>query len=98
MVAASGGVSAEPEIYETEISEDDKFLVIASDGVWEFIQNEDITNMIVPYWQQGNPEGACDKIVKESVAHWKKEDEVIDDITVIVVFLNAKPNQEKSNQ
>jgi serine/threonine protein phosphatase PrpC len=49
-VAASVGVSAEPEFYETEITEDDKFLVIASDGVWEFISNEEVTNMIVPYW------------------------------------------------
>ena len=33
LVAASVGVSAEPEIYETEISEDDKFLVIAILGI-----------------------------------------------------------------
>jgi serine/threonine protein phosphatase PrpC len=89
-VAASVGVSAEPEFFETELVEEDKFLVIASDGVWEFISNEEAVNIIYPFWMQGNPEGACDKIVKESVAHWKKEDEVIDDITVVIVFLNAK--------
>ena len=50
-VAASVGVSAEPEFFETEINEDDKFLVIASDGVWEFIQNEDVVNMVAPFWQ-----------------------------------------------
>lgn len=46
--------------------------------------------MIVPYWYSNNPEGACEKIVKESVANWKKEDEVIDDITCVVVFFNIK--------
>ena len=46
--------------------------------------------MIVPFWLQNNPEGACEKLVKESVAMWKKEDEVIDDITIIVAFLNVK--------
>lgn len=71
--------------------EDDKFLVIASDGVWEFISNEEIVAMVAPFYQQNNPEGACEKLVKESVAHWKKEDEVIDDITCIVAFLNVKP-------
>lgn len=90
LVAASVGVSAEPEFFETELIEEDKFLVIASDGVWEFISNEEVVNMIVPYWLQGNPEEACNKIVKESVAHWKKEDEVIDDITVVIIFLNLK--------
>mmetsp|Transcript_14261 Transcript_14261/g.10312 ORF Transcript_14261/g.10312 Transcript_14261/m.10312 type:complete len:200 (+) Transcript_14261:897-1496(+) len=89
-VASSVGVSPEPEIYECELSEDDKFIVLASDGVWEFISNEEAVNLVVPYWLQGNPEAACDKLVKESVAHWKKEDEVIDDITCVVVFLNIK--------
>ncbi len=54
LVAASVGVSAEPgnsfipthpillEFYEFEMSPDDKFLIIASDGIWEFIQNEDV--------------------------------------------------------
>ena len=86
-VAQSVGVSAEPELYEVDLSEDDKFLVLASDGVWEFISNEEIVNLIIPFWLQNNPDGACEKITKESVAHWKKEDEVIDDITVVVVFL-----------
>ena len=41
-VASTVGVSPEPEFYEVELSEDDKFLVLASDGVWEFIFNEDV--------------------------------------------------------
>lgn len=44
LVAASVGVSCEPEFYEMDLSEDDKFIVIASDGVWEFIPNEDVSN------------------------------------------------------
>lgn len=39
------------EFYEVELSEDDKFLVLASDGVWEFISNEEvciIDNVITP--------------------------------------------------
>lgn len=79
------------ELYEVDLTEDDKFLVIASDGIWEFMPNEDVVSMVAPFYLQNNPEGACDKLVKEAVAHWKKEDEVIDDITCIVVFLNVKP-------
>jgi len=78
------------EFYGLDLTEEDKFIVIASDGVWEFIQNEEIVNIVAPFWHANNPEGACEKIVKESVAHWKKEDEVIDDITCIAIFLNVK--------
>lgn len=44
LVANSVGVSPEPEFYELDLSEDDKFLVLASDGVWEFISNETVRN------------------------------------------------------
>ena len=46
--------------------------------------------MVAPYFLMGNPEAACDKLVKEAVNCWKREDEVIDDITCIVLFLNVK--------
>jgi len=41
-VAASVGVIAEPEIIEYKFHEDDKFMIIASDGVWEFIQSHEV--------------------------------------------------------
>jgi len=50
LVASSVGVSPEPEFYELELSEDDKFIILASDGVWEFISNEEAVNLVVPYW------------------------------------------------
>jgi len=31
----------------------------------------------------------CDKLVRESTALWKKCDEVVDDITVVIVALNT---------
>ena len=36
------GVIWEPEIFEFDLQFQDKFLIIASDGVWEFIENEEI--------------------------------------------------------
>ena len=40
LVAASVGVSPEPEVLDFDLEPDDKFIVIASDGVWEFLSNE----------------------------------------------------------
>ena len=42
LVAASVGVSPEPEVLDFELEPDDKFIVIASDGVWEFLSNEQV--------------------------------------------------------
>jgi serine/threonine protein phosphatase PrpC len=41
-VAHSVGVSAEPETKVFTLGVNDKFVVIASDGVWEFLSNEDV--------------------------------------------------------
>ena len=42
-----------------------------------------------PYYQLNNAEGAADAIVKEANKRWVEEEEVIDDITCIVVFLES---------
>lgn len=39
-IAHSVGVSSVPEITEFIVSSKDKILIIASDGVWEFLTNE----------------------------------------------------------
>ena len=40
-VASTVGVISEPEFFEMEIKAHDKFIVLASDGLWEFIDNEE---------------------------------------------------------
>lgn len=39
------GVIAEPEIIKHIMNEDDKMMVIASDGVWEFLSNSDVSKL-----------------------------------------------------
>ena len=34
------GVTAEPEVKVFHISENDKFMILGSDGVWEFISSQ----------------------------------------------------------
>lgn len=50
-VAHSVGVSAEPEVLEFTLGLDDKFLVLASDGVWEFLSNEDVAQIVLPFYE-----------------------------------------------
>lgn len=66
--------------------DDDKFLILASDGVWEFLSNDEVIDIIVPFWHRNDLRGACNQVVKEAVAAWEREEESIDDITCIIVF------------
>ncbi len=41
-IAASVGIIAQPEIIEWKLTPEDKFVILASDGVWEFIESEEV--------------------------------------------------------
>jgi len=86
MIAHSVGCTCIPEITEFNINKSLKYMVLASDGVWEFLNNEDVMELVNPFYNENNIEEACSTLIKESVKHWKKEDEVIDDITTVIVY------------
>jgi len=73
-----------------DISADDRFVVIASDGVWEFMSNEQIANIVLPFYHSGQAEQAANTIVREAASQWKQREDVIDDITCVVVFMDVK--------
>ena len=86
LVASTLGVIPEPIFLEDKVDKDTKFIVVASDGVWEFLDNKTVAEMVMPFYKKNDPEGACKALIKESTEWWNKEDIVVDDITVIVVF------------
>jgi len=47
LVAASVGVSPEPEVLNFDLKTQDKFIIIASDGVWEFLSNDMVILLII---------------------------------------------------
>lgn len=89
-VAHSVGCNAEPEMSEYSFTKEDKVVVIASDGVWEFLENIDVAKIVYPFYLQKNAEGAAENLVRASFKRWRKEESVIDDITCIVIFLDVK--------
>ena len=54
-VAKRVGVVSDPEIREIELEEQDKFIVQASDGVWEFMSNKEVIDIVIPYWKLNDP-------------------------------------------
>jgi serine/threonine protein phosphatase PrpC len=89
-VATRVGVNAVPELGNIRLMPEDKVIVIASDGVWEFLENQDVANIVYPFFLQKNAEGAAENLVRAAFKQWKREENVIDDITCIVIFLDIK--------
>ena len=85
-IATTLGVIPEPKFIEDKIDNETKFIVIASDGVWEFLDNNKVAEIVLPFYKKNDPDGACKALIKESTEWWNKEDIVVDDITCIVVF------------
>mmetsp|Transcript_11480 Transcript_11480/g.8405 ORF Transcript_11480/g.8405 Transcript_11480/m.8405 type:complete len:125 (-) Transcript_11480:164-538(-) len=48
--AHSVGVTYEPEITKFDLVPDDKFIILASDGVWEFLTNEEVAEVVWPFF------------------------------------------------
>ena len=83
------------EILELDLCKEDRFIVIASDGVWEFITNDEIAKIVKPFFDAKNAEKAAEAVVKESYLRWKREEEgIVDDITCVIVFLDVKLIQQ----
>ena len=85
-VAATVGVISEPEIKEMKLDINDKFMIIASDGIWEFISSQECIDIISTFYEKNDIKGCCTFLYEESSKRWIKEEEVIDDTTLILVF------------
>ena len=86
------GVSAEPDIFEYTLNESDKFIVCATDGIWEYLSNDDVMETIKDiYENNGKAEEACEVLVKRASSEWRKENnKSMDDISCAIIFLNVK--------
>eukprot|EP01006_Ploeotia_vitrea_P025288 TRINITY_DN58169_c0_g1_i1.p1 TRINITY_DN58169_c0_g1~~TRINITY_DN58169_c0_g1_i1.p1 ORF type:complete len:583 (-),score=-19.86 TRINITY_DN58169_c0_g1_i1:117-1805(-) len=100
------GVSAEPELGVYKINSiehgtgnnnlNDEFIVMATDGIWDVLDNNTVIQLIVqnfvtPALQSNNgdwnPNDAATFLTKTARAKWEKLSPMIDDITCIVVKL-----------
>jgi len=71
-MAKRAGVSDEPEITVINIDEKARFIVVASDGVWEYLSNEQCVEIIEPYYEENDIEGACEALMREAYFEWTR--------------------------
>lgn len=76
MAAETVGVFAEPELSKVTLTSNHRFVIWASDGVWEFISSQEACTIVYKHWNQG-PRKAADALVSESVKRWNLEEDVV---------------------
>ncbi|CAB9515934.1 linked kinase-associated serine/threonine phosphatase 2C [Seminavis robusta] len=93
------GVIAEPVVSTHTVHPDDEFLIIATDGVWEFISSESAVEIVGANLSRGATK-ATQALIEAAAARWHDEEgDYRDDITALVVRLpelwRKEPNASK---
>ena len=84
-VAHSVGVSSTPEFFERYLdSFKDAVLIIATDGLWEFISDQEAIDVVA---DAAEPSAAVNALIREATARWLVKEKVVDDISICVAFL-----------
>lgn len=89
--AKGHGVIPDPEVRERVIKpaadggDGDAFIIVASDGIWEFISSEEACEIVAKHESATK---ACETLVMHAVKRWEEEEgSYRDDITCIIVYL-----------
>jgi len=85
------GVTAEPEVKKYDISDAaGGFIVLASDGVWEFIESKSAVGLVGKFiGTDGRATTAVTKLIETAAAKWRQEEgDYRDDITAICIVLS----------
>lgn len=81
------GVIAEPEVTFCEIQKQNDFLILATDGVWEFITSQEAIQIVNQHLKKGATK-ACQALIEAAADKWHDEEgNYRDDITALVVRL-----------
>ncbi|KAH9255564.1 hypothetical protein BASA81_006394 [Batrachochytrium salamandrivorans] len=89
-IAKEAGVISRPDVFhETVAKPSHRALIIASDGLWEFMSSQEVVDIVQKYNHEHDspdPEGAVQELVRESNKRWRMNEPVVDDTTIIVAF------------
>ena len=80
------GVIPNPQFIEYNISEETKYMIICSDGIWEFMSNKKVMEIANEYYLNNDSKGLCKCLYETSVKYWNEAQCYLDDITAIAVF------------
>ena len=86
-IAHNIGVISEPDVFRFNYNGNEKFIVIATEGIWKYIDSEECVNILKDFYENDmDAVGGLNMLVKEAFKRWKNEEGNVEDITAIVVF------------
>ena len=87
--AKNCGVINIPEIREYNLTDNSKYMVICSDGIWEIMSNEYVRDLGNIYYKKGQIVPFCTDLIQMAMLFWKnKYSDYRDDIAVVCVYFN----------
>ena len=95
-IAHEIGVTSCPESTIFELPQSRCAIVLASDGISEYLSDKDCLNVLHEF---DDPAAAANKLVSMATQRWVENGDYLDDITAIVIFLEANSDwiQEQSD-
>ncbi|XP_074589163.1 putative protein phosphatase 2C 33 [Curcuma longa] len=90
------GLSSVPEISYRHITERDEFVVLATDGVWDVLSNQQVVDIVASAPDRSS---AAHLLVESAVKAWKVKYPTsrIDDCAVVCLFLDVNPPSTSDN-
>ncbi len=80
------GVIPNPGIYEYDLNKSTRFIVVCSDGVFEFMNNQTVMDLGKKYFLKNDASAYCHELVSQALLEWETNDDIVDDITAVVAF------------
>ena len=60
------------DIIEYKLTTKDKFIIIGSDGIWDFISNELAVKIVSKYYESNDSESATEELAKKARSLWSE--------------------------
>ena len=80
------GIIPNPGILEYDLNKTTKFVIVCSDGVFEYLNNDKVKDIGKKFYLENNASDYCHKLLKQSYDEWIKNDTFVDDISAVVAF------------
>ena len=85
------GIISEPEIVESNLRLDrGKICVIGTLSLWKFLSEEEVGVIVRKHARENNAYAACRELEEIARERWKRNMRSVDDITVVIIFLELK--------
>lgn len=80
------GVTASPDIITGTLTGNDRAFIVASDGLWDVVKNQQVIDVVSKFWETGEVNSAAVALQSIAVKNATKHGSYVDDISIVVVF------------